>query len=167
MLLDQDVFIVASDETFHGSDEVDNREFHVYDSEDDLREGLADLDIVVGDQIRVFHGVLAMAEALPSDLHDRNAYVVVAPNWTDDAFVVDAGITLEFLEETVTEIISKGIGGLHGLDIDDIYILYGYELSVTLSIDEDDFDEETLEGCRVLSAEAEEIRVNKEGLQEE
>ena len=32
-------------------------------------------------------------------------------------------------------------------EIDDVYILYGYELSLTLAVDEDDVDEEIISDC--------------------
>jgi hypothetical protein len=42
------------------------------------------------------------------------------------------------------------------IDIDDVFILYGHELNVCLSVDEEDIDEDIIETCLKVAKAAEE-----------
>jgi len=157
MMVGQEVFVIASDEQSHNAADT-SREFHICDSIEDLREKMKDLEVQDVDELRVVHGVLTHAAALPPDLKDRTAFVLVAsPLDDEDGFMVESGDTLEHVEESVRELIEHGIGYCYDLEIEQIFVVYGYELTIVLSINDDDIDEETLDSCHQVADAAESV----------
>jgi hypothetical protein len=155
MLLGEEVFIAASDESKHEA--ALDRIFKVFDTLPELMEGLKNIDAEFED-IRVVHGVITPAEALPSDIEDISAFVVVANPLDDqDGFLIDAGDTTDHIEYAVTDVIDNGIAYTHDIDIDYIFVLYGYELSLVFTVDEDEVDDETIDSCKKVAEKAKKI----------
>jgi len=61
------------------------------------------------------------------------------------------------VEESVRELIEHGIGYCYDLEIEQIFVVYGYELTIVLSINDDDIDEETLDSCHQVADAAESV----------
>lgn len=157
MLVGQEIFVVASEESFHNV-HASQREFHVFDNVEELQEKMGELDVNDADEYRVIHGVLTHAAALPTDLKDRTAFVLVIDEADEEnGYMVEAGDTVEHVEDSVKDIIENGIGHLYDAEIEQVFVVYGYELTITLSINEDDLDEEVLDACHRVAEAADSV----------
>lgn len=157
MLVGQEVFVVASDESTHASI-VKERTLYVCDSAEELREKMKELETCDGDELRVIHGVLTHAAALPSDLCEKTAFVLIANAMDEeDGYLVEAGDTVEHIEGTVTDVLKNGVGELDNVEIEEMFVVYGYELQIVLCFNDDDMDEEILDSCHQIAEEAETV----------
>lgn len=116
--------------------------------------------------IKVLHGALTKAEAIPEDTKDRGCFIiVVAPQTTQGVGLKgvviesDYGNTTDVLAEEIEELINnQTIPIMDRVDIDDVYILYGYRIELGLCIDEENIDEENIGKCKEVAKNSEEIR---------
>ena len=162
MLVGQEVFVLASDELTRAV--ANKREFHIYDSVEDLTEGLKGIPTDLADDLRVVHGVLTRATTLPSDLNGKTAFVIAISNLDEeDGYMVEAGDTVEHVEDTVTDALTSGICGMYDIEIDYIFVVYGYELSIILSVNDDDVDDEVIDTCHQIAEEVDEILTRNSG----
>lgn len=101
--------------------------------------------------IKILHGILTNASVLPKNLRGRSVFIIA-----DDVSVLNHALILE-PEAQSDEDLAIAINSLlvHGkfiksLDIDNIYILYGYEISTILSLNEEEIDEEIIDTCQKI-----------------
>lgn len=101
--------------------------------------------------IKIVHGVLTDASVLPKNLRGRTALII-----TDDVCVLNHALVLESNAQSDKDL-AIDINSLltHNkfmkpLDIDNIYILYGYEISTILSLNEEEIDEEIIDTCQKI-----------------
>ena len=116
-------------------------------------------------EIKVFHGILARADTIPSDLKDKKCYVIMMSaayaNSTIQGLIFlsecddDSDVLARDIEEAVGE--SRG-GSIFNTSIDDIYILYGYEASTGICLNVESLENEEVEACKTIVSEAEELR---------
>lgn len=99
--------------------------------------------------IRVIHGVLTKANFIPKNIHNKTAYVIAEdPLCYNNISIDEASVsTTEGISDDITQLFKYGGVFEIPVKIENIYILYGYELSVYPIIDEDDVDEETISTC--------------------
>jgi len=120
----------------------------------------------------VLHGVLTKASSIPKNLRGKKAYIILEDIYTaDQALVVEAGTPSDKeLAEKINAIIDGNDkhfspvpwrGYTIDTDIDDVYILYGYEVSVILSLDEEELDDEIIDTCKKIAKDAETINMLK------
>lgn len=149
-----EVFIVTGAE----SDEISD--IYVTDSRVDLNEHLAQLDPMVDDDIRVFHGVLTYAEYIPQSFTGRSAYIIVeAADQPGQGCVVEGSETPEEMASEIETVIESSNPMIYGnIGIDDIYILYGYQIGVCYAINEDDVDDEVIFACELIADEVADVR---------
>ena len=149
----EEVFIVT------GSEEEETSELFVTNNRTSLDEHLILKNPAVDEDVRVFHGVLTTAEFLPSDFKGRSVFIVcVAPDKMDRGCVVEGGATpSEVAKEIEAIILSTSPFTFGDLDIDSIYILYGYQLELGLSVNEDEIDEEYIFACQDIADETTEV----------
>lgn len=113
----------------------------------------------------VLHGVLTKASSIPKNLRRKRAYIILEDIYNaDQALVLEAGIQSDKeLAEKVNDVIDGKDRHLLPLpwknyaidaDIEDIYIFYGYEVSVVLSLDEEELDEEIIDTCKKVAKDA-------------
>ena len=118
----------------------------------------------------VLHGILTKASSIPRNLRGKKAYIILEDIYNaDQALVLEAGIQSDKeLAKKVNGIIDGNDRHLAPLpwknytvdvDIDDVYILYGYEVSVILSLDEEEIDEEIIDTCKKIAKDAETINM--------
>lgn len=135
---------------------------------DDLPDAFEYLKLLSPEEhydMKVLHGVLTKAESIPADLMNRECFIIIVVPTTGlnnvglKGVIIesDAGNYVEILAEEVEEVVSKAYKWSPVVDIDDIYILYGYHVDLGLCINEDSLDEENIEICKKVSEAAEEI----------
>lgn len=156
-LQSQEVFLVA-DPTFSG----EPTEVFVTDNRMELDEFLMSKDPSV-DETSVFHGIITKAVSLPSSLKGRSCYIVVLPEEADAdnmGIIIEGGDTVDELAKEIETLITAAPTEHFGqLSIDDIYVLYGYQLGLGIAIIEDDIDEEYIFTCDLIADEA--VAVNE------
>jgi hypothetical protein len=111
---------------------------------------------------RVLHGVLTAASVLPQSIMNKNVFVIsLNPNKNDEGVCVDLGTSSV---EEVAKCVEKFITESHVIafdtevDIDDVFILYGYQLPLCLSVSYSELDEEVIDTCEGMLQEINEIR---------
>ena len=114
------------------------------------------------EDVRVFHGVLTLGEYIPKSLRGKSAFVLcIDPMDSDRGCIIesmkDDSEGLADAVETAIKYNSPFYGQLShvALDIDDVYILYGYQIQTCLAIRDDDIDEEVIDVCKRISEETE------------
>lgn len=142
-----EVFIVT------GSEEEELSDIFVTDNRTDLDEHLILKNPAIDEDVRVFHGVLTFASFLPASLKGRSAFIVcVAPDKMDRGCVVEGGTTIDELANELEAIIKSANPITFGeVDIDCLYILYGYQLELGLTVNEDEIDEEYIFACEQIA----------------
>lgn len=118
-------------------------------------------------ETKVLHGVFAPADVVPSDLHDNDCYLIVlVPNcgingvgMRGDVFETDCAANPSLLAAEIENIVNKNDRSLvFSPDIEDVYVLYGYEADLGLCINQDTIDEEKADSCKKVVQEAMRIR---------
>lgn len=113
----------------------------------------------------VLHGVLTKASSIPRNLRGKKAYIILEDIYNpDQALVLESKTNSDKeLSEKINALIDGNDNHLSPMpwrncsidaDIDDIYILYGYEVSVILSLDEEELDEEIIDTCKKIANDA-------------
>lgn len=134
-------------------------ELTMFDSLSELKEYLSNMSPVSEGNLTALHGILTSAECIPEDL-GRGVYVIVV-----DANDEENGCLHEFtsgdpdgLAELIEEIVSAKHKELGDLTIDNVFLLFGYELNMCLSISGDEIDEQVIEDSQKVADVANEMR---------
>jgi hypothetical protein len=153
-LVGEEVFITAA------SEEEDEGEIFVTTSLFGLLDHMGNLSASTDSETRVFHGVLSTAEVIPESFKNKSVFLVfINPNEVDRGYVAESGSGSP--DELAVEI--EGIIGQCDLlfngdvSIDDMFILYGYQIEVCLCVKEDSIDEEAIYTCKKIYDEVEDI----------
>ena len=139
-----EVYVVGVDSTVstHG-------ELTVCASFEDLLNHLKTKNVSINSDLRVLHGVLTSAKTIPKDLMGRQPFILLKDPDAQGGIMLDADTDDDY-NELAMEIemcLESGEVASFFFEIDHVYILYGYELTLTLSVDEDDLDEEFIADC--------------------
>jgi hypothetical protein len=128
----------------------------VHLSFENLVESLSKKSHMSGSEIRVLHGILTPARVVPSRLRGRQAFIIIVDEDSKygSAFDSDAD---DSCDELAAEIEAIANNSDIRPDIDDIFILYGYELGLTLSVSEDDINEDVMQRCAAVGLESRKI----------
>lgn len=148
----EEVYIVGVDHTVTPLGELE-----IFDQYERLLSHLRTKNISICSDTRVIHGMLTSAKSIPKDLCGKQAFILLFdPNSGSQGILFDSGSDNN-CQELATEIqkllVSEEAASFF-FEIDDVYILYGYELNVVMSVDEDDLDEEIISTCKKIADEA-------------
>ena len=153
-----EIFLVAEDE-------ISYSEIEIYDNYVDLLEYLSVLEPEINCSTKVYHGVLTTAKVLPSNIHGKKCYIAVLDIVYTKAraqlvgyiFESDCDGQIEILADEIERLMkSKGIISF-SIDINNIFVLYGYELETCLSVNQENLDDEVVDTCKKIAKEIEEI----------
>ena len=150
-----EVYVVGADSIVSSGGELT-----VCGSFETLLDHLKTKNVSVNSDLRVLHGILTSAKTIPSDFKNRQPFILLQdPESTDHGILLDPDAEnncKELAQEIERMLESEEIASFF-FEIDDVYILYGYELSLTLSVDEDDLDEEIICDCLEVAKAAREL----------
>jgi len=150
----KEVYVVGVDVTTSISGEL-----KICDSFEDLLKHLKTKNASVTSDLRVIHGVLTAAKTIPKELHGRQAFVLLKdPDEDDHGLLLDSEAE-DYIElgEEIKEQLDTGEAASFFFEIEDVFIVYGYEMTLTLSVDEDDVDDDIIEVCMSISNEAKKL----------
>ncbi|TET61132.1 MAG: hypothetical protein E3J47_05860 [Candidatus Stahlbacteria bacterium] len=155
-MLYEEVYIVGVDTAVTPSGEL-----VVCSSYEQLLSHLRTKNISICSDLRVIHGVLTSAKSIPRDLRNQQAFIVVMDQENHSHGVILDSESDDDYKELAYEVRSllKGNESANFLyDIDQMFILYGYELSIVMSVDEDDIEtDDTIETCKSIADIAEKL----------
>jgi hypothetical protein len=156
-LVGEEVFIVTSSEEEEGEIFASNSMLGAIDF-------MRNLNPAVDSDTRVFHGILSSAEILPGSFKSKSVFIIfINPEEVDSGYVTEfGGDTPEELADEIESMVeNSGLLFSNTVCIDDMLILYGYQLQTSLCIDEDGIDEEVIYTCRKIYDEVEDIIATK------
>lgn len=146
-----EVFIVALNLGRH-------QRIEIYSELFDVMESLNPRSINNSKDIKVVHGHLLSATILPSSFNGVGAFILVnLPNTNYGLFTGDTFYSPDELAAAIQTIVS------HKHDkIEDIFVLYGTEIALTLSVAADELDEELVERSGTITKEIRQIETELE-----
>lgn len=121
----------------------------------DVMESLNPRRIEYNKDVKVVHGYLLPATVLPSNFNNISGFVVInLPDTNFGSFTGEA-----FCNSTdIAVTIQTAIATYEKVRIEDIFILYGTKINLTLSVSEDELDEEIIERSRAVVKEVKRIK---------
>ena len=151
----EEVYVVGADSIVSSGGELT-----VHGSFESLLEYLKTKNVSVNSDLRVLHGTLTSAKSIPGDLKNRQPFILLKdPDKENHGVLLDPDtenncndLALEIARILMHEEIASFF-----FEIDHVYILYGYELSLALSVDEDDIDEEIIADCLEIAKDAKDL----------
>ena len=158
--LGEEVFIAAqSDEDIEG-------EIMVLSSVEELVRTLKNLDLPTNPDARVIHGILSSIKFLPEDFRGKAVFIMCLEDEVSDDSISYRGVIGEMgcsnsqeLAEKIDDLINSADTGISfPITVENIYIVYGYEVPVCLTINEEDLDEERIYTCEKVHADAVEVQ---------
>ena len=124
----------------------------------ELKDHLEDVDFYTEDCC-VYYGSCISAAAIPESADGVETYLVVE---NDESMGYRLGLECED-EENIIDAISGVIGTKidetdnKPIEMENLFILYGAELPIRITVIEEDVDDELMENCKKLKYQAEEI----------
>jgi hypothetical protein len=117
--------------------------------------------------ITLYHGVLTKATSIPGDNISSNIDIVLIIPSTGSGCHIISCFSLDYAQKVVTALVGKrplvsdvafdsitgDIKGIPKQTIENIYILYGYEVELHFTFDGTELDEEIIEGTKEIYAE--------------
>ena len=129
---------------------------------EDLLSHLKTKNASIDSDLRILHGVLTSAQSIPSDLKGRQPFIILKdPNVHDQGILLDSAADddcKELAAEIERMLESEEVASFF-FEIDHVYVLYGYELSLTLAADEDELDEEIISACLEIAEAARKLNI--------
>ena len=140
----KEVYVVGTDSAVSASGELT-----VCDSFEALLTHLRTKNISINSDLRVLHGVLTSGRSIPNDFKNKQPFIILKdPDSSDHGVLLDADSDSchELAQEIEKALDSEEMASFF-FEIEHVYILYGYELGLAMSVDEDDLDEEIISTC--------------------
>lgn len=141
-----EIFIISFDIGGHQLIEIHTELF-------DVMESLNPRSINDSKNIKVIHGYLLPATILPSNFNGISGFII--SNLLNTNYGLFTGNALHNPEDLAIAI--QATVGYEKVDIEDTFILYGTKIALTLSISEDEVDEEPIERCCAVVREIKQI----------
>ena len=129
-------------------------ELACYDFFSGLKEHLTLISPDSEPGLMALHGVLTSAKFIPGEIPDVSVWIVLQnPDNEDEGCLIEASA------EGGPDVIAKEIENLlesidcpvDNIDIDDVFLLYGYELNLGYGVNEDEIDDERLKECKQMT----------------
>jgi hypothetical protein len=151
--LGREIFVAGYD------GDLESGELGMFDSISDLNNFLSSMSPVSETNLTVLHGILTSAEYIPEDIGAGAHVVVVDPRDEDNGCVYEfIGSDADGLVKIIEELMSETHKDLGDLTIDNIFILYGYEMSMCYAVNEEEVDEQAIEDSQKIAESANKMR---------
>lgn len=150
-----EVFVVGVDNITAKSGEL-----AAFKSFENLIEHLGTKSIGINSDLRAMHGVLTSAKAIPNNFCGRQAFILIAdPENPGYGLLIDSDSDNDCgeLAKEIENLLKSEEIAANFVEIDNVFILYGYEINIILSVDEDEIDEEMIASCVEVGKRAKEL----------
>lgn len=140
----KEVYVVGTDNIVSVSGEL-----VVCSSFEKLLDHLKTKNMSINSDLRVVHGVLTSARSIPKDFKNKQPFLILKdPDNENYGVLLDAdGDNCDELGEEIEMTLTNEDTATFFFEIEHVYILYGYEMSLVMAVDEDDLDEDAIECC--------------------
>ena len=149
-MLYEETYIVGVDNIVTSSGELT-----ICDSYEQLLDHLKTKNVSICTDLRVIHGVLTSAKSIPKNLKNQHAFIIVVNSENPLHGVIldsESDDNCEELAYEVRTLLKGNVVKSFDFGMDQIFILYGYELNIVMSVDEDDIDENgTMKTCQEVA----------------
>jgi hypothetical protein len=100
--------------------------------------------------VKILHGILTNASALPKNLRGRTAFIIIENTYNlNHALISESDAQSDKdLANIINSLLHNKPANL--FDMEHIYILYGYEIPIMLSLNEEELDEEIIDTCQKI-----------------
>lgn len=144
----REVFIISST----ANDSEEHLPVEVYTEFFDVTEALNTKKTKDDEKIKIVHGHLLPAKIIPSHLNGVDPFIVVdLPELNYGIFIADFSANSEDLAVNIEALIGHGCDfAPKEINIENVFVLYGTEITTVLSIMEDELDEELIEKSSFL-----------------
>lgn len=152
-------------EIFLSFDEDDNDAYlsEIYVTEElmELVGHMCSLSPQLDPTTKILHGVLTKAHTIPENLRGKDAFIIMENVDNDKhALILDTeAVSSKELAKEVNDAFLERAQYERELGIEKIYILYGYEITTVLSINDEEIDEEIIDVCKKIAKDANNISV--------
>lgn len=155
--LHRPVFLVGKDGT------KETGSLAVYETFSELNDYLSLLSPASDPNVFILHGFISPATYIPGEI-EGEVYIIVG-NPKDNEIGCVYETYCECDAQIISQLVVDKIEPTDGLDytfddvtIDDIFIMYGYELNPSYVVNRDEIDSELLSSCSISSRNAEEVK---------
>jgi len=152
----QEVFVAGVDHITASAGEL-----VVLKSFEDLIDYLSTKSVNVNPDVRVLHGILTSGKAIPQDFCGRQVFILIVDPSSEDGWGLlidsDSEDDCHGLASEIEKLLANEEIAANFVDIDNVYVLYGYEIPVSLSVNEDDLDEDMIASCAKVALHAKEL----------
>lgn len=132
---------------------------HAFSTMGELKEHLEEVDYYTED-VQIFYGSCIPATAIPENPDGVEMYLVVE-NYELDGYVLGLDYYGEegSAADTITAIVGTTLeqGDEVMISMDNLFILYGAEIPIRITVSFDDIDDEIMEKCKGMKTKAEEL----------
>lgn len=153
----KEVFVITSEE-----DTITELNFFISAAEADER--LKFIEPLDEPETKVFHGILTRADSIPPDITGGTCYILIISMTYDTncgqgiVYQSECDGDIELLAEDIEEAVTTpNYHGVFVAEIEDVYILYGYEVGTGLCINDETLDEEVVRTCKTIAVKAKTI----------
>ena len=159
--------ITLNKEAFIAVEDFDvNLKVKVTNSMEDLHDYLICLEPNDNPDTKVIHGVITEAKYIPGDIKNQKCFLMVLePGCTIDSLDLegiiiesDSGGDSDVLADEIEDLIENPVNLMCVPNIEEIYIIYGYTMEIGLCVNMDTVDEECVDTCEGVAAEAASMR---------
>ena len=149
-MLGKEVYVITDSTEFEVADTT------IVETWGELRTSLQACDPTVCNETQVFHGHITSAMQLPPSLEGKTAFIIIYDSNDPSKAVVyeSASEDIEAMSIEIEEAIATNSDFDLTINIEDIFILYGYQMNVSLAVSEEEVDEELLEACERIAKKA-------------
>jgi len=153
--LNDELFIVCGDEDQEGGTEM-----YLFSEIANVQAHLLTMTPSIDSDTRLIHGILTRAEFLPKRMRGKTAFLIIEnANDPEKGVVTEtAACSVEDLAKDIQSVLARGQEFIAFNGIDALFILYGYELELSLTVDPYTLDEEVIDDCIAISVEVKEIQ---------
>jgi hypothetical protein len=150
----KEVFVVGQDEST-----ITPGELSLFEKYEDLWAHISQMELSIDNDARVIHGVLFPATFLPSTFRGTTPFLVMCDTLESmeeepvGVIVEVPAATVEELAEFIENILNAAVPDIN-TTIDDIYVVYGYEPRLSITLDPEEIDEGAISEGKALVAEA-------------
>jgi hypothetical protein len=154
-LLYEEVYVVGVDTTTTPSGELT-----VCSSYEQLITHLKTKNISICSDLRTLHGVLTSAKSIPKELKNQQPFIIAVnqENYSHGIILDSESDNYEELGYEIESLLKGNEVANFLFGMDQIFILYGYELTIVMSVDEDDInDDDTINKCKEIAEAAKKL----------
>lgn len=135
----------------------DTGELAAYDFFIGLKEHLSIIAPDTEPGLVALHGMLTSAKFIPGEIPDVKVWIILQnPSNKEEGCVIEASADggVDMVAEEIEILLNGPKCPVDNITIDNVFLLYGYELNLGYGINEDEIDDDKLKICKEVVVEA-------------